>query len=165
MDNAPIPSQPQLQPIDYPIPARALDRWWKFDIQRHPATEGHLHYAFRHLGSTCTNCGKPIETQLHAVLLPRAARWTVERAWIEFDEEDEGHRRMCEYAQRGQEFVAELARPAAFSGQTLEAAIAAVAEVNPAGCFCDPTMVNHKWRQMLCAIHYGLSRVEEGRNT
>lgn len=165
MDNTNHNPGAPLRPITYPIPARALDKWWKFDIKRRAADGGATHYIFRYLGSTCTNCGKPIETRLQAVLRPEAAGMRVERAWIEFDEDDEGHVRMCEYSVRGKELVEELARPAAFCGQTLEAAIEGMKAVNPAGCFCDPTMVTHKWRQMLCAIHYGLTREEEARNS
>lgn len=142
----------------YPIPVRALDTWWKFDIKRHLQPDGATHYVYRYLGSTCTNAGSPIESWLHAVLRPAGGRMIVERAWIEFDEEDEGHQRMCEYGLRGREIAEELRQPAAFSGQPLEEALASLVEINPAGCFCQPAMINHKWRQMLCAIHYGLSR-------
>ena len=152
---------PRVQSITYPIPSRALDNWWKFAMKRSTLVGGATHYTFRFRGSTCTNCGKPIESLLHAVLRPGAGGMTIEQAWVEFDEEDEGHPRMCEYNKRGKALLEDLKQPAAFCGQALEAAIAGLGEVNPAGCFCTAAMVNHKWRQMLCAIHYGLMQAEK----
>lgn len=148
---------PRVQPMTYPIPTRALDAWWKFDVRKTPLSGGAVHYVFRTLGSTCTNSGAPIETLMHAVLRPLETAWLIEQAWIEFDPDDDGHKRMCEYNVRGREFVEDLKRPAAFCGRTLEEAIGGLGATNPAGCFCLPETTNHKWRQMLCAIHYGLS--------
>src|SRR5262245_1068680 len=109
--------------MQYPIAPRALDAWWKFDMRRRPLEGGAVRYTYRMVGSTCTNAGMPIETLMHAELRPAPEGLVVERAWIEFAEDDEGHRRMCEYIQQGPEFVEALKRPAPFCGRTLEAAI------------------------------------------
>lgn len=148
----------RVRPLRYPIAPQALANWWNFDMKRKGAADGGTQFTFRYLGSTCTNCGTPIETLLHAIIKPGPESATIARAWIEFDEDDEGHPRMCEFNARGKALVEELGQPASFCGRTLEAAIAGLTEINPAGCFCAPAMINHKWRQMLCTIHYGLSQ-------
>jgi hypothetical protein len=148
----------RVRPIEYPIPPKALIKWMNLHLKCRPEPGGALHYTFRFLGSTCSTGGISIASTLHAVLRERPEGMVVENGWIEIAPDDNGLRSMCEYGVRGPALLERLRRPPEFCGRTLEEILTQALPVNPAGCYCKPPMVNHKWRQMLATIHYALSR-------
>lgn len=80
---------------------------------------------------------------------------TIERAWVEFpNPKQPGVVTMCAY-QSGR-LVEGLARPAAVSGMTLEAALSTEGPVDYAGCLCYEPMQKDKWNMALSTIAYTL---------
>ena len=156
---------PRVQPIEYAIPVKALSKWMRFNLGCMADPDGSFHYTFQLMGSTCSNGGIPINATLHAIVRDQPAGAIVENAWIEIPTEDRGLKNMCEYVQRGADFVAQLRRSPDFCGQSLEAILSRPLAINPAGCFCKPPQANHKWRQMLSTIHYALSQAHAGAET
>jgi len=154
---APAARRPRVRPIEYPIATKALAKWMNLYLQCRREPEGLLHYAFRFLGSTCSSGGTPIASTLHALVRESDRGMVVENGWIEIAPDDQGLRAMCEYGVRGPALLDSLRQPPALCGRTLEEILGEPLAINPAGCFCKPPMLNHKWRQMLATIHYALS--------
>jgi hypothetical protein len=154
---APPAQRAGVRPIEYPIATKALAKWMNLYLQCRREPEGLLHYSFRFLGSTCSSGGIPIASTLHALVREGEGGVVVENGWIEIAPDDQGLRAMCEYGVRGAALLDSLRQPPEFCGRTLEEILTEPLAVNPAGCFCKPPMINHKWRQMLATIHYALS--------
>jgi hypothetical protein len=156
----PNPQFPRVRPIDYAITIKALGKWARQYLTCESDGDGVRHYRFRYMGNTCCDGGTPINSVMHAMIRPEPRGMVFERGWIEIEEDDPGLQAMCEFYGRRWAFHDELERPPAWSGQTLEEVLGetiAQAKINPAGCFCKPSQVNHKWRMVLSTIHYALS--------
>ena len=149
----------RVQPLKYPLSARALDKWARSDLSCAADANGGRHYQFRFLGSTCTDGGSAFHANFHVVLSPSPQGAVIEAAWIDLplDDGNPGAAQMCVFQTQRDLFLAELSRPPAFCGGTLEAAIERQVELDYAGCLCFDQMLNHKWRNVLCTIHYALA--------
>jgi hypothetical protein len=148
---------PPLRPLRYPVPTRALSKWAAADLAITPEMDGAMHCRYHYTGSTCTDGGASFTATFHAVLQAAAAGMIIQKAWIDLPLKDNpGAAQMCAYLTQRDAFLAELSRPPAFCGQTLEDAIAQPGEMDYAGCLCFEPMVNHKWRNVLSTIHYAL---------
>ncbi len=153
----PTPLTSLVKPIQYTVPARALDKWARADLACEPGEDGvwqcHYHYA----GSTCNDGGQAFVATFHVTLRPGPDGLIVENAWVELPlENNPGATEMCAYMTQREPFLRELREPQSFCGMTLEAAILRPLELDYAGCLCYAPMLNHKWRNALSTIHYAL---------
>ncbi len=146
-----------LQPLRYPVPARALAKWAAADLIVTPEADGALHCQYHYAGSTCTDGGQSFTATFHAVLQATPGGTIVQQAWIDLPiDSNPGAAQMCAYLTQRDLFLAELHQPPAFCGRTIEDVIALPVEMDYAGCLCFEPMLNHKWRNVLSTIHYAL---------
>jgi len=151
-----------VKPIQYAVPARALDKWARADVTCEPGEDvntggGVWQCHYRYAGSTCNDGGRAFVATFHVTLRPGPDGMIVENAWVELPlENNPGATEMCAYMTQREPFLRELRAPQSFCGMTLEAAILRPVELDYAGCLCYAPMLNHKWRNALSTIHYAL---------
>ena len=148
-----------LSPIQYAIPAKALDKWARADVTCAIEGDGALHCHYLYFGSTCNDGGQAFTATFHVVLRSQSHSLVIENAWVDLPlENNPGALQMCAYQTQREPFLRELRDPPSFCGMTLEDAIARKLEFDYAGCLCFEAMLNHKWRNVLSAIHFALSQ-------
>ena len=149
---------------DYRIPEDALRKWADGCLTCRHTGSGRRRYCFAYTGSTCVGGGDAFTANLQIVVEESARGPVVADALVAFPVECRSAvRKMCEYQKRGEPFLDELQEAPSFCGKTIDEILAEREPENPAGCFCTPPMVNHKWRLALSTVHYALA--SEGRST
>lgn len=144
-------------PVDYDIPEAVLRTWADNCLTCVDGKDGERRYRFQFEGSTCMDGGAAFTANMQILLVREQRGVVVKDALIFFPEQDMGTvSKMCAYQDRGREFIEGLQSSPSFCGQTLEEALNQPVPTNPAGCFCTPPMVNHKWRLALSTLHYVL---------
>ena len=147
-----------LQPVDYGLPEAALRKWAAADLHCRRAVDGRVHCEFRYACSTCTQGGAEFAALLRAELVAEGSRVVVARAWIDVPPGDlDAARCMCACRRGDLALSPGPALTAAFCGSPLEDALTGLNATNPAGCLCEPSKRDHKWRGALATIHYALS--------
>ncbi len=147
----------RVKKIEYPISAKALEKWVKHDLTLLDSENGKRHYLFHYHGSTCTNGGTPFQAGMHAVCSCKRNRVILEKGWIEFTEEQSKNaREMCASKRDDKTFFQQLQQRPGVEGKPLEKIIKENAPINAAGCFCSEPMVNHKWKWVASVIHYSI---------
>lgn len=155
----PPPIALPVKPVQYAIPARALDKWARADVTCQPIGQAGdaWHCRYHYAGSTCNDGGVAFVATFHVVLRRASDALMIENAWVELPlDNNPGAVEMCAYTTRREPFLRELREPQSFCGMTLEAAILRPLELDFAGCLCYAPMLNHKWRNALSTIHYAL---------
>ncbi|MCF7927842.1 MAG: hypothetical protein K9L68_02390 [Spirochaetales bacterium] len=136
--------------FSYPVAERAVKRWKSERLEEIEPQ----HFLFHYQGSTCSNGGVPFIADFH-VIVDKSPTLRIQSAWIEMpEEEEENWREMCSFQSRGEKFLREITKEAAFAGKTVEEVLNNPGEINYAGCLCFPAMVNQKWQMVLSTVHY-----------
>ncbi len=152
-----------IRTLEYRLPVAALAKWANRRLSHTELAAGGRRYSFLYSGSTCANGGVPYTADLQADVVPAGGEAVLVRGAVIIPPE---HRAavatMCGSRGRAAAFLDGLAASPAFCGQSLEAILTTSLPQNPAGCFCTPPMVQHKWWLALSTVHYALAR-EAGR--
>ncbi len=119
---------------------------------------GELHYLYHYIGRTCASGRTPLPATLHAVFTRCEDKddLRLQSAWIDMEIVRAGTGRMCGTIVRFAEIAAAVAQPPAFCGRTLSEILPLLASARRSRCFCNPEMINHKWRLALETIHWQL---------
>ncbi|MCC6446365.1 MAG: hypothetical protein IT210_23295 [Armatimonadetes bacterium] len=148
--------------MPYTIPERTLKKWTKTHLTLACRSEGCLRFIFRYTGSTCSYSGIPIRSEITITLRPEEAGYRIVNAEIAFASGDEGFKSTCRHQMDGPDFIRSNIEQSGIVGSLLDEYLTRDLPVNPAGCFCAPDHVHHKWFMSLGTIAYYLKENPDG---
>lgn len=142
----------------YAFPRRALIHWQNERLQFTLPGDNRIYAKFHFHGTTCNNMGVPFDleytVELHA---DEMGRHRIVECSCEPCTGDTGHQRMCESISQPEQFMTMMRAQPALSGRLIDEVLHWQPEVNPAGCLCQQSNRDHKWRMVLQTIHFALS--------
>ena len=144
--------------MGYHINERTLKKWAHEHLSVEPAKNGVVSFAFKYEGSTCSSGGIEIDSRIVIVLEKDKDNYIIKDANIEVCFEDDGMQRTCSFQEKGPEFLRKNISVTKIVGQNLEDVLQSDESCNPAGCFCSPANVMHKWYIALNTIDYYLHK-------
>jgi len=144
----------------YAIPERTLARWAATHLKLVAETPSCLQFAFRYTGSTCSYGGIQIHTTLSITLRPEAGRYRIAAAEIVLLSQDWGLPNTCGFQMRGPDFLLRNLALTGVVGSYLDEYLTGDLPANPAGCFCAPEHMHHKWHMVLGTIAFFLKQRE-----
>lgn len=159
--NGTMPS-PLTPNATYVTSSHALRKWSQERLRLTPLDNGTLEAEFRFEGTTCSNLGHPLEFLYHVRLGPPDQGYEVEYARCAPSPTDEGHRYMCEYLDKGDSFINDIAEENPLIGKPLDEILRWDRQFHPSGCFCESPSRRHKWGLVFEVIHYALTHGPNG---
>jgi hypothetical protein len=141
-------------PACYAFRDRALRRWSSDHLRLEDMGDTRLLAVFDYRGSSCSN--DAFDMIFEVMLESVNGRRRIVSSRLRLHRETAALDTMCAFGQAGSRFKAEIDSCRPLEGRWLEDALEWEAEVEPAGCLCEPTYRNHKWRIVLQTIHYRL---------
>jgi len=144
----------------YSVNSKALKRWADERLSIVTREDGTVDAMFRYDGTTCTNMGRPIIFDYSVKLGPRAEGYPIREQRCAPAARDTGHTYMCKYLEDPERLMEAIEREKPLNGQRLNAVLQWRRAECAAGCYCEPSSLEHKWGLVLETIHYALVQEE-----
>lgn len=129
-----------------------MSRWSSEHLQLEDLGDQRLRAVFEYRGSSCSN--EAFDMVFEVTLEAIDGRQRIVSSRLHLPHEAEALDTMCEFGRTGDVFQSEIDDCRPLEGAWLEDVLEWAAEVEPAGCLCEPTYRNHKWRIVLQTILY-----------
>ena len=150
------PYSPDRRPR-YTVHPKALRRWASERLRLETLADGRILAKFRYDGTTCSNMGRPLAFDYTVLLGSREQGYRIFEQACAPAAGDAGYRSMCQYLQRGDELMAEVAREKPLAGHPLDHVLEWNRAANLSGCYCDAAARDHKWGLVLETILFKLN--------
>ena len=148
----------------YSVNSKALKRWAEERLSIDTREDGSIDAMFRYDGTTCTNMGRSLTFDYSVKLGPRAEGYPIREQRCAPAAGDSGHTYMCKYLEDPERLMTAIEREKPLSGQRLNAVLSWRRAECAAGCYCEPSSLEHKWGLVLETIHYALVQKELARD-
>jgi len=139
---------------------KALQRWAQERLTLRDQPDGTVDAVFQYDGTTCTNMGRPLSFLYSMKLGPRAEGYPIREQQCSPAAGDDGYTHMCGFTSDADALMGAIAREKPLNGERLDAVLAWKHEPSGAGCYCEATSRDHKWRIVLETIHFALVQRE-----
>ena len=128
------------------------DRFLDLEYGRNKQTRA----VFRMNGNTCSNMGVRIVLDFDLTLTWQDGDYLIESGRVRPVEGETGYQEMCEFIQHPDEFREQASSYVPLQGQSLDRVLEWSPDINPAGCLCERSHQDHKWRMVYQTIHFAL---------
>jgi hypothetical protein len=104
--------------------------------------------------------GRPLSFLYHVKLGPRAEGYPILEQQCSPTAGDDGYTYMCSFVDDADALMAAIDTEKPLNGERLNAVLAWKREPSLAGCYCEASSRDHKWRIVLETIHFALVQRE-----
>jgi len=146
------------KPWPYAVPKKALQKWVKHCLTLVEQPDGSIVAGFIYTGSTCSNLGHPLRALMTVKLSTKdeSGQRRITSTGCTPSGNDLGVTRMCACLESPDRFLEKLNAYCPLEDMDLESAIRWAPSLEMAGCLCSEPSRNHKWRNVIQAIHFAL---------
>ena len=116
-----------------------------------------LYAAFRYEGTTCMNTGHQLVFDFHITLERENDSFRIKTAQCLPAAGAQGFELMCDFIERGDEFIHSISEESPLKGKYLKDIFAWKRDYNPSACFCSSSSREYKWGLVYEVLHYALS--------
>lgn len=155
------PAPPPVQPRKYAFPRKALTKWSGQLLTLEPQADGGLTARFRYDGSTCSNAGMPLTYQYEVNLSPAGDGHRIRGGSCLPIADDDGYTFQCQFSQTPEQMSGAWPEGIPLIGLPLAEALDWEPTENSAGCLCQQSSRNHKWKIVYQTILFGLEHHDQ----
>ena len=145
---------------EYRTNKKALQRWAQERLTLHDQPDGSVDAVFRYDGTTCKNMGRPLAFLYRVKLGPRAEGYPIREQQCSPVPGDDGYTYMCRFVDDADALMSAIATEKPLNGERLDAVLTWNRDSSGAGCYCEASSRDHKWRIVLETIHFALVQRE-----
>ena len=144
----------------YQTNKKALLRWALERLTLRNEPDGSVEAVFRYDGTTCTNMGRPLSFLYRVKLGPRADGYPIREQKCSPGAGDDGYTYMCRFLDDADALMGAIDKEKPLNGERLDAVLVWKRGLTGAGCYCEASSRDHKWRIVLETIHFALVQRE-----
>jgi len=140
----------------YAFKPHILQKWSDRFLDLERGRNKQTRAVFRMNGNTCSNMGVRIVLDFDLTLTWQDGDYLIESGRVRPVEGETGYQEMCEFIQHPDAFWGQASSYVPLQGQFLDRVLGWNPDINPAGCLCERSHQDHKWRMVYQTIHFAL---------